>query len=158
RVLGLVVAMGAIGTLSGCSDGQGTQASDGSLTGTFEVRVVRHFDGTSERRYFLRGADGSLVRLQFEEKPRLTPGAEVSIRGARLDDVIRVESYGAPASGNVGSTQSELVTPPTQKTRSMVVALVDTGMGGGVGITTDTALQRLLGNGDLSDVNNVSIS
>jgi MYXO-CTERM domain-containing protein len=159
------VAAAALSSLIGCSDGQGTSAgseaiasNDGWLTGKLEVRVVRRFDGTTERRYFLRATDGSLTRLQFDEKPQVAPGSPISIRGIRAGDVIKVDSYGAPSSGDIGSAQSELVTPPTKKTRSMVIALVDTGMGGGVGITKDTALQRLLGNGDLADVNNVSLA
>ena len=72
--------------------------------------------------------------------------------------MLHVDAYGAPPSDGVGSAQSELVTPPTKKTRTMAIALVDTGMGGGVGITNDAALQRLLGNGDLNDANNVSLA
>jgi MYXO-CTERM domain-containing protein len=165
RRIGRFLAAAALSALAGCSDGQGTPAApegmgsnDGALTGKLEVRVVRHFDGTSERRYFLRGADGSLTRLQFDEKPRAAAGSPIAIRGVRTGDIIKVDSYGTPPSGDIGSTQSELVTPPTKKTRSMVIALVDTGMGGGVGITKDTALQRLLGNNDLGDVNNVSLA
>jgi hypothetical protein len=152
--------------LGGCSDGQSNPApertpfaaGDGALTGTLEVRVVRRFDGTSERRYFLRGADRSLVRLAFDERPRLAPGAPISLRGTRTGDVLHVDAYGSPSSDGVGTSQAELVTPPTKKARTMAIGLVDTGMGGGVGITKDTALQRLLGNGDLNDTNNVSLA
>src|SRR5689334_11279436 len=115
RALGWALAVGTASMLGGCSDGQSHPspesssfaAGEGALTGTLEVRVVRHFDGTSERRYFLRGADRSLTRLAFDERPRLAPGAPISLRGTRTGDVLHVDAYGSPPSDGIGTSQAE---------------------------------------------------
>jgi hypothetical protein len=57
------------------------------VQGEVEVRIVDHFDGTSERVYRLaREGDPGRLRLAFDRDPVLLPGSRLRAWGHRAGD------------------------------------------------------------------------
>jgi MYXO-CTERM domain-containing protein len=127
---------------SGCGDGQDPRVTidDGALRGTLAIYISDHPDGHSETHYFLRGADDREQPLRFDTPPNLDPGTPLKVWGVLQPDGLRVlslERLPAAPSVPVG-----LVAATPYAPRSFAFVLVD--IGGGVDITADTVMQRLI--------------
>ena len=142
RLVGLALtAVAALGVASGlgCAPPSEAEASDdGSLRGELAVYIADRPDGSSEKRYFLRRADGTELRLLFDPAPvGLEPGNRVAVQGVPEADALRVTSFQEVASGPAVATPALAAATPFSP-RSFAFVFVD--IGGGITGTTTPAV------------------
>jgi hypothetical protein len=106
--------------LSSCSDPAAEADTDpgepGALRGILLSGTADYFDeDRTEKVYGLRKKDGSLVSLQFSDRPRVVTGSEVLVWGAQRADGLHVERLkvvkDVPREG-IGQQGSSLIDPP----------------------------------------------
>ncbi len=133
--------MAALGVASGlgCAPPSDAESSeDGSLRGELAVYIADRPDGSSEKRYFLRQADGTELRLLFDPAPvELEPGNRLAVQGVPEADALRVTSFQPVASGPPVATPA-LVTATPFSPRSFAFVFVD--IGGGITGTNTPAV------------------
>jgi hypothetical protein len=147
----ILVSLVSLGLTAACSE-TATPAG-GALSGEVEVRIVDHFDGSSERSYRLivPGAARGL-RLAFAEDPGLAPGTQLSVWGSsQADGQLRVAGYQTlrlpeeDEGGALGAGQRALIGAPAFPKRKLAFVLVD--LGGGLNITAEQARAKAFGMG-----------
>ncbi len=139
-----------VGAGAGCGDGEdaAVDVDDGAWRGTLAIYISDHPDGHSETHYYLRDASEHEQPLQFDTPPALEPGTRIKVwgvpEGRRLADGLRVTSYERlPAAAPIPSA---LVAAAPFSSRSFAFVLLD--IGGGVNVTADTMMERLITNAD----------
>src|SRR4051794_16752644 len=98
RARGVVIlqSLTLAAALAACSPpDEAREAADADERGELEVRVVDHFDGTSELRYGLLREGRARVSLRFADDPKLAPGTPLAVWGRRHAEVLQVERFSA---------------------------------------------------------------
>jgi MYXO-CTERM domain-containing protein len=117
----------------------------GALTGEVEVRIVDHFDGSSERRYRLQvNGQARSLPLAFTEDPALAPGTSIAVWGSSNDTGVSVQSWKTlrlpEEEPDLQVNQRALIGAPALPKRKVAFVLVD--LGNGVNITAEQARTR----------------
>jgi hypothetical protein len=130
---------------SGCGENKsadGFQIDDGSLRGELAVYTSDDSEGSGETHYALRAPTGVERRLVFDQDVSdLVPGVEIRVSGTESSDGFRVTSYQV-VSPPLEERTSALRAGPAFSDRSFAFVLID--FGGGVNITADTVMARMV--------------
>ena len=140
RLVGLALtAVAALGVASGlgCAPVRGRSLRRRFLARQLAVYIADRPDGSSEKRYFLRRADGTELRLLFDPAPVAGAGNRVAVQGVPEADALRVTSFQEVASGPAVATPALAAATPFSP-RSFAFVFVD--IGGGITGTTTPAV------------------
>ncbi len=144
-VVALSPFLTALAVLPGCTEGrpnEGFQIEDGSLRGELAVYTSDDSDGNGETRYALRAPSGTERPLLFDrDMSDLVPGVELKVWGSETSDGVRVTSFQV-VSPPIEERTSALRAGPAFTDRSFAFVLID--LGGGVNITADTVMARMV--------------
>ncbi len=107
----LLSAAIAFTQLSACSD---TNHLGGGVRGIFRSGTADYLEeGRSEKLYAIEREDGSLVELQFSDRPGIAPGTEIVVYGPWQDRGLRVDRIEIAASGDGIGEQRQALLHPT---------------------------------------------
>jgi MYXO-CTERM domain-containing protein len=130
---------------TGCIQGQAgdeIDSQDGSLRGVLAVYTSDELDGRSETHYALRVPSGIEHVLTFDtDVSDLTPGVELKVWGPQGPAGVRVTSFRI-VSPPIEERTSALIAGAAHPDRAFAFVLVD--MGGGVNITPDVVMGRMI--------------
>jgi hypothetical protein len=143
----LAVVAAALGAAGGCGEvastqgGQADNGSDGALQGKLAVYIADDLDGRSETRYALRMPDGTERPLLFDHPVDVEPGTELKVWGAPGAEALPVTSF-RTVTPPVERVTSALTSGMAYPVKNFAFVLID--LGGGVNITNDAALSRMM--------------